>query len=144
MTKVKICGFKTFDEAKLALDAGADFLGLNFVPTSKRYIFQQDAKNIIQEIRNLANSKDAKIIGVFQNAPIQIINNFYQDLKLDGVQLHGEEPPDYCQKINSQIIIKALNLESDFDVEQIKNKMSQYTHVQYFLVDREIQGQGRH
>ena len=63
---VKICGIKTVSAAKVASKAGADFLGLNFVPASKRKITISQAKSIIASLPE----ERPKIVGVFQNQPL--------------------------------------------------------------------------
>lgn len=84
MVKVKICGIRSLEAAKTAIDAGAHFLGFNFVPSSKRYIKPEDALRIINPIRG-----KVKIVGVFQNANLDDINHLALKLGLDFVQLHG-------------------------------------------------------
>ncbi|MBI2074846.1 MAG: hypothetical protein HYT83_03365 [Candidatus Levybacteria bacterium] len=49
--KVKICGIRSLEAARAAVEAGADFLGFNFVPTSKRLILVNDAKEIINAVK---------------------------------------------------------------------------------------------
>lgn len=81
--KVKICGIRTLKAAQTAIEAGADFLGFNFVPTSKRYIKPELAKKIISQLKG-----KAKIVGVFENAETNYINRIVNLLGLDFVQLH--------------------------------------------------------
>ncbi len=50
--KVKICGIKSTEEAQAAFNAGADFLGFNFVKISNRYITPGRAKKIIDKLNN--------------------------------------------------------------------------------------------
>jgi phosphoribosylanthranilate isomerase len=126
--KVKICGVRDLINAEAAVAAGADFLGFNFVPTSKRYIYPKDAKKIIKEIRGKTN-----IVGVFQNASSDNVNEISELLDLDFVQLHGEEDEDYMKKIKRRII-KKYNLHSFTELNE---------HSQYVLLDREVQGEGR-
>jgi phosphoribosylanthranilate isomerase len=45
--KVKICGIRTFEEAMLAIDAGADLLGFNFYPQSPRYIVPGECMRLV-------------------------------------------------------------------------------------------------
>lgn len=80
--KVKICGIRSLETAKAAVEAGADFLGFNFVTTSKRYIKSESAKKIIGKLK-----RGVKIVGVFQNAEIDYINKIANLLSLDFVQL---------------------------------------------------------
>ena len=134
--KVKICGIKTIEAAQAASDAGADFLGLNFVPSSKRYIRPEKAKEIIDNLSGAA----AKV-GVFMDADISEINKLIDYLKLQYVQLHGNESARYSKLIYNAKIIKTLSLPFDFDVEEATNKIRRYK-ADYFLLDREIQGKG--
>lgn len=81
--KVKICGIRSLETAKAAVESGADFLGFNFVTSSKRFITPATAKKIISEVKG-----KIKIVGVFQNANISYINKIVDLLDLDFVQLH--------------------------------------------------------
>lgn len=107
LVKVKICGIRTIDAAIAAVDAGADFLGFNFVSTSPRYIDPMKALEIIDLVKN-----KIKTVGIFQNADINFVNKIAKELKLDFVQLHDN-------KDGAHII-------------QIENTKS----VAYFLIDR--------
>ena len=51
---VKICGITNGDDAEAAIDAGCSAIGLNFVPTSARYIDFQQAEIIIERIESLS------------------------------------------------------------------------------------------
>ena len=84
--KVKICGIKTLEAAQTAINAGADFLGFNFVPTSKRFIKPESVKKIIEELKS-----NVKIVGIFQNAKTDYINKIVKFLELDFVQLHEKK-----------------------------------------------------
>ena len=76
MIKVKICGIKDLETALSSINSGADFLGFNFVRTSKRYITPKDALSIINAIRGKVN-----VVGVFQNSPLEEVNKITQQLK---------------------------------------------------------------
>ncbi len=84
-TKVKICGIRTLESAQTAINAGADFLGFNFIPSSKRYIKPELAKKIIKQLK-----KRVKIVGVFQNLKTDFINKIVRYLNLDFIQLHKQ------------------------------------------------------
>lgn len=134
--KVKICGIKTLEAAQAAVDAGSDFLGFNFVPTSKRLISAEIAKQIISQL-----PKKVSKVGVFLDADVPEVNKLIDYLNLDYVQLHGDESPEYLRSINNAKIIKTFSLVSDFDVEGTTKRMKMYK-VDYFLLDREKQGRG--
>jgi phosphoribosylanthranilate isomerase len=85
--KIKICGVTRIDDAEAAVAAGADFLGLNFWPGSKRYVAPQAAATIAAAVRGRIT-----LVGVFvdQNAQIAEIA---REVGLDIAQLHGDETP---------------------------------------------------
>ena len=124
--KVKICGIRTIEAAKVAVDEGADFLGFNFVPSSKRYIDPSDAKRIIKKIIG-----KLKVVGVFQNAESTYVNELILSLGLDFVQLHGNENNEYIDQVKVPVI-KAINIYDQL----------QELHADYFLLDRVKQGEG--
>ncbi|MEK7571205.1 MAG: phosphoribosylanthranilate isomerase [Patescibacteria group bacterium] len=126
--KVKICGIRSEKSALAAINAGADFIGFNFMPSSKRYIEPQKAQEIIGMILG-----DIKLVGIFQNANPEYVNEMAEIAKLDYVQLHGEEDIAYMQKIKNNIIKKI-----DIDDEIEENDL-----VSFYLLDRSIQGKGK-
>ena len=99
MIKVKICWIRTIEQAQTALGAGADFIGLQFVPTSKLKIEYSVAKEISKKFK-----EKIKLVGVFQNQTLDEINRIVKELKLDYVQLHGEETNTFCNTITVPVI----------------------------------------
>ena len=133
--KVKICGIRSLEAALVAVDAGADFLGFNFVPTSKRYIDPSVAKTIIEAVKD-----KVQVVGVFQDVDKETIREICSLLSLDFVQLHGKETPAFCREIKTPVI-KAFALASDFDYEVISGMFGSYD-IAYYLIDRHVQGAG--
>jgi phosphoribosylanthranilate isomerase len=88
MTKIKICGIKTVDDALAAMDAGADLIGFNFYPKSPRYVEVGMCRNIMSVVRQ--NGR-AKCVGVFVNASVGEILATMDTLGLNLAQLHGDE-----------------------------------------------------
>jgi phosphoribosylanthranilate isomerase len=89
--KVKICGVTRPDDAAHIAAAGADFLGLNFWPRSKRYLSPSRASLVAAAARP---ARSVQIVGVFVNAALDEIVSLARDIPLDVVQLHGDESPD--------------------------------------------------
>ncbi len=83
---IKICGITTIEDAAFIVDAGADAIGLNFFPGSKRCVTVDVARPIAGEVRD-----SVEIIGVFVNARLEQVANTVQDLGLTAVQFHGDE-----------------------------------------------------
>jgi phosphoribosylanthranilate isomerase len=131
--KIKICGVRDPQTAIKAVELGANYIGINFVSSSKRYVNASKASEILVAI----NGK-AKVVGVFQNSPIEQVNKITDDLRLDLVQLHGSESPSYCQKVHVPVI-KSVPFSNDLDEMIIK--MNRYNCL-LFLLDRPTQGNG--
>ena len=90
MTKIKICGIKTVNDAVAAMDAGADLLGFNFYPKSPRYIDPGQCRDIMAVMRKYAQ---LTYVGVFVNASLAEIQATMETCALTLAQLHGEETP---------------------------------------------------
>ena len=115
MTKVKICGITTLEDALLSIQAGADALGFVFFPNSPRHIFPEEAATIIKHLPPFVQT-----IGLFVNEASDIVNSTADECGLDLVQLHGEESPEYCDSITRRII-KAFRVKNITSLEPIKN-----------------------
>jgi phosphoribosylanthranilate isomerase len=89
--KVKICGVCTVEDARAAVAAGADFLGLNFHPGSPRYVEPERARDLAEAVRGTA------LVGVFVDAPRERVEAIAARVGLAAVQFHGEEDGDYCR-----------------------------------------------
>lgn len=124
--KVKICGIRSLEAAQTAVNAGADFLGFNFVPSSKRYINPILALEIVNSIRG-----QIRTVGIFQDSKIAKVNKIASDLKLDFVQLHGNENNEYINKVEIPVI-KSIT----------ENDQPDKIQADYFLLDRSKRGEG--
>lgn len=99
MTKIKICGLTREEDAALAVELGADFLGLIFVRESPRYVTVERAREIVAASREVL-AKSASIaaasrplfVGVFRNEPPAEMSAIAGEVGLDMIQLHGNEP----------------------------------------------------
>jgi phosphoribosylanthranilate isomerase len=90
MTRVKICGITRPDDAARAVEAGADFLGLNFWPPSRRNLAAARAPAVAAAARAAGA---IQLVGVFVNQPLDDIAAIARDVGLDVLQLHGDETP---------------------------------------------------
>lgn len=133
--KVKICAMRSLKTAQLAFNAGADFLGLVFVPNHRHTINKSVAKVISKNLKGKIS-----LVGLFQNQPLDEVLQGIKDYNLDYIQLHGDETPEYVNQINVKVI-KAFRLAGDFDTEKTKKEMGLYK-VNYYLLDRVKTGQG--
>jgi phosphoribosylanthranilate isomerase len=90
MTLVKICGVVDPANARLAVEMGADFLGLNFYPRSPRYVEVERAREIASAVRG----SGVKLVGVFVNRPAPEVEQIESEVGLDLLQFSGDETPD--------------------------------------------------
>ena len=92
MTVVKICGIKILNDARAAINAGADYLGFNFYSKSVRFI----EKSVCAEITSVLKREHPhiKLVGVFVNSSVEEIKDILQTCQLDLAQLHGDETPE--------------------------------------------------
>ncbi len=99
MTKVKICGITSLDDALMAVEAGADALGFVFFEKSPRYLSPEVAARIIENIPPMV-----QVVGLFVNAELDFVNRTADSCGLDIVQLHGDESPAYCRLVRRRVM----------------------------------------
>ena len=107
--RVKVCGITTPEDACLALELGADFLGLNFYPGSARCLDTEQAEAI-----RAAVGPQARLIGVFVNHPGHAVRALAELLGLELLQFHGDETPLEVAAFGERAI-KAFRVGADFD-----------------------------
>ena len=113
-TIVKVCGIITVENAQLAIDAGADWLGVILVPNTPRTVVPEALLPIAQLTRTVG----VQLVGVFQNQPVELVNALAERLQLQYVQLHGDESPAYCQQCIKPVI-KVFPVEPFPTVQQL-------------------------
>ena len=104
----RLCGVTKRSEAEAAVEAGADAIGLNFYPGSRRCLKEDCAAGIAQAIPRVVSR-----VGVFVNATTDEVCGIAERLKLDLVQLAGDEPPEMLKQLASRQVIKAIRLRLD-------------------------------
>lgn len=108
---VKICGLQSVEAAQVAIDNGADLLGVICVPNRKRTVDCEVAKSISK----LCRGKDVKLVGVFRNQPKEEVARIAGDYDLDVVQLHGDEDWKEYDSFMALPIIKRLVFPRDVE-----------------------------
>lgn len=108
MFRIKICGITRPVDARIVALAGADAMGLNFFPESSRYVDLPTAAKIVADLRGPV----AKV-GVFVNCRIEEVQLTADQLELDWIQLHGDEPPELLGKLAGRQVLKAFRVGPD-------------------------------
>lgn len=113
--KVKICGITNVEDAKLCSNLGADAIGFIFHKKSKRYVEPELVKKMISKLPPFLIK-----VGVFVNERSSTVNKIADYVKLNVVQLHGDELPEYLEKIKYPTI-KAFRVNDDFNFENLND-----------------------
>ncbi len=130
--KVKICGIKTLEDALAAVEAGADMLGYNFYPQSKRYI-QPAACTAIQHALQ-AKGMRPTAVGVFVNSSPAEITAILHACWLDAAQLAGDETTATLAALGERAF-KAIRPASLASAEQTAAALPLRSEPPAFLLD---------
>lgn len=125
-TRVKICGITRVEDARAAVDSGADALGLVFYSKSPRYVELSVAANIAR-----TTGPFVTIVGLFVNAGEAQVREAVKTVGLDMLQFHGDEDEVYCAQFERPYI-KAIRMSPELDVKEV---MTKYPSARGFLFD---------
>jgi len=115
--KVKICGNTCYEDAALALDLGADAVGFVFYEKSSRHIAPSTAAEIAKRLPPFAVK-----VGVFVNEfDLAVVRSIAEMCRLNIVQLHGGESPEYCARLADFTVVKALRVNDGFDPAHLRD-----------------------
>ncbi|MDZ4655228.1 MAG: phosphoribosylanthranilate isomerase [Coriobacteriia bacterium] len=106
-TRIKICGITTATDAAMAVDAGADALGV-VLASSAREVTLDEAEKALAGVPPLVTR-----IGVFVDADPAFVAEAVSRLGLSAVQFHGDESPADCAAAPVPVI-KTLKVGTDF------------------------------
>jgi len=97
--RIKICGITHPDDARAAVDAGADLIGLNFVPGSPRRLDLRTAEAICSRVDG-----EVERVAVFRDAAPEEIVRVLRRMELERVQLHGSETEEDVEAVDLPVI----------------------------------------
>jgi len=126
MAKVKICGITNLEDALTAQEAGADILGFIFAESPRRIDIIKAAA-IIDKLK-----PHIKVSALFVNEDKDKVEDALKKLgRVDLLQFHGDETPDYCGQFKARDVIKAFRIKDERSLAMIKR----YSDVDYLLLD---------
>jgi phosphoribosylanthranilate isomerase len=126
VSRVKVCGITSVEDALVAVEAGADAIGLVFYPPSPRYVSTDIAKKI-----SLAVGPFITVVGLFVNESKANIDNILRSVGLHVLQFHGDEPPSFCDAFHRPYM-KAIRMKADINIEQV---IESYPNASGILLD---------
>ncbi|MCX6220179.1 MAG: phosphoribosylanthranilate isomerase [Bacteroidia bacterium] len=136
---IKVCGMREPGNIEqVAAISGVDLVGLIFYEHSPRYVDSADTA------LSVASLTTVKVVGVFVNAAPEVVAAKCMDYRLDYIQLHGIETPEYLISLREQLsdwvkIIKAFPIQNAEDLKRV----SGYEGLcDYFLFDTKTSGYG--
>lgn len=132
--KVKICGITNLHDARFVSGARVHYMGFIFYDESPRYIEPAKAGAIINWIAG------PECVGVFVNQPLDDVNMIARQTGIDLVQLHGNEPAEYCSLVEKPVI-KAVHISDSATFNSLEKEIEFYRpQVDYLLFDTSVNG----
>lgn len=126
---VKICGITSIEDARAAVAAGADWIGLNFFPESPRYVTPERARAIVGEL-----PESVRAVGVFVNCPRERVEDIAGKVGVHMLQFHGDESLEDCRGWPWPVI-RAVRVDRDWETLASVGYVADY-----LLVDRFVPG----
>ncbi len=109
-TRIKICGITQPEDGIVAVNAGADAVGLVFYPPSPRAVTIEQAQAIVEHLPPFVT-----VVGLFVNERRERIEQILQQVSIDLLQFHGDESPEMCQGFERPWI-KAVRMKEGVDL----------------------------
>jgi phosphoribosylanthranilate isomerase len=133
---LKVCGVQSALEAKLLLECGVDFVGLNFIPDSSRCLSLDAALEIMEVYR----SSSVKTVALFRDQSLKQVANYADRMGVDYAQLCGSESQEYQNAIRIPVM-RTIAVDQADTASQLCAFIS--THpAAYYILDRKKQGSG--
>lgn len=134
--RVKICGISDPVSARVAVEAGADYIGVNFYPGSHRYIEPEQAREVADAARESDGDQQVQIVGLFVNEPLEEVLRVHEIVRLDLIQLSGDEPPMYMAALSAHDVpfIGTIRAGDDSDRTAIEGRFEEIVEQEPYAV----------
>ena len=126
MTRIKICGITSTEDADACVRAGVDALGFVFAESPRR-IEPDEARRIVADLPPMVTT-----VGVFVDAEPDRVQDVQSQARVDVVQLHGRETPGYCEQLEGRVI-KRFDLRAEDTGEGLRARLETYRVSAYLL-----------
>ena len=136
-TKIKICGLKRPEDITYVNEAKPDYCGFIIeFPSSFRSVTADEVRELVKEL-----DPEIRPVGVFVNAPMELVRTLLDDGTLALAQLHGQEDESYIRELKTytdKLIIKAFSIKTADDMENALQSPADY-----ILLDQGSGGTGK-
>lgn len=129
--RVKICGITRAEDALAVAHSGADAIGLVFYEPSPRYVSIAQAVQLIAVLPPFVT-----VVGLFVNASAEFVREVLARVRLDVLQFHGDETPEYCEQFQKPYL-KAIRVKAGVDLLQCA---ADFKFAQGLLLDAHVEG----
>ncbi len=131
--RVKICGLTRLEDVLVAVEAGADAIGLVFYPPSPRYVDLDKAAELARAVPPFVT-----IVGLFVNADPALVRETLAVVPIHLLQFHGDEDEAYCRQFDRPYM-KAARVRPGMDLVQYA---AAFPSAQAILLDAFVDGFG--
>ena len=132
-TRIKICGLTRLDDLQVAIDAGADAIGLVFYPPSPRHVDLPTAAALARAVPPFVT-----VVGLFVNADPAVVHETLAAVPINLLQFHGDEDESYCRQFDRPYM-KAARVKPGMDLVQYA---AAFPSAQAILLDAFVDGYG--
>lgn len=132
-TRIKICGIRDVEAAVAASNAGADYLGFNFIEGVRRQIQPDEGAGIVSEYRQAGNSSTAKPVGLFRNQPADFVNETARLAGLEWLQLCGDEDDGYFAQMEFPVF-KQVRVREGITSDVLRQQVSHHLNANRSVV----------
>jgi len=131
-TRIKVCGIREPAHARIAADAGADAIGLVFHPQSPRVVTPERAAEIAAVLPPFVTA-----VALFVNADPHAVRRVVHAARIDLLQFHGDETPEYCTQFGKPWM-RAVRMGAGVDLLEYARRFSA---ARALLLDAHVPGQ---
>lgn len=136
-TKIKICGLRRREDILTVNEAKPDYCGFIVeFPRSFRSVTEDQVRELVKEL-----APEIQPVGVFVNAPMELVRTLLDDGTLALAQLHGQEDESYIRGLKKTVekpVIKAFSVKTKEDIEK-----AILSPADYILLDQGGGGTGK-
>lgn len=130
MTRIKVDGITNWEDARAAVEAGADAIGFIFAPSPRR-VTPEQAREVILGLPPFVTT-----VGVFVDCHIRALWETVEASGVSVIQLHGAEPPEFLDELVPWRVIKAFRVREARDLKALPR----YAKASALLLDAYVEG----